>query len=105
VNLTWESQEMISRSAGQGADHAGTAETGDVNGAGDSARGEEDHVYEAGAQAVLGIGAAQSGRPEWTICSDKKTLEKDFGLLKTTVHSGQSCKRGYIVVLGDADRG
>ncbi len=39
---------MISRSAGQGADHASNAETGDVNGAGDSAGGEEDHVYEAG---------------------------------------------------------
>jgi len=46
--LTWNGQEMISRSAGQGADHASNAETGDVNGAGDSAGGEEDHVYEAG---------------------------------------------------------
>ena len=53
----------------------------------------------------MAIGAAQSGRLDWTICRDDEGLNKDFGLLKTMVHSGKSCKRCYIVVLGDADRG
>lgn len=83
---------MISRSAGQGADHVGTAETGDVNGAGDSARGEEDHVYGTG---------DQTGRSAGT----RRCLNKDLELLKTMAQSGQSCKRCHIVVLGDADRG
>ena len=69
---------MINRSAGQGAGHAGTAETWDVNGADDSARGEEDHVCGAGTRAVLDMGAAQSGRPDWTICRDKEMIKWSF---------------------------
>ena len=49
---------MITRSAGQGANHAGTAEAKDINGADYSARGEEDHVHE------VGMRAAQA---DWTV--------------------------------------